>query len=311
MTRQERALRNSVLVLAGLVLLLSVLLIWEWRKGKGTEGNGGDGKRIAKVAGQSISLREWRDELQNRYGDEVLLAMLNRIAVETEAKKLGISVSEQEVDRELRTAASGYGSEEEYYLQMETELGMTKEEVREETRYRLMLQAVATAGIVIGEREIDEYLQQDPSLLHPVKEIELSIIKVNSEREAEQVLNRLEDGEDFAELAKQLSIDEDSRVRGGRVGTVEEDNPYWPQELLKAAAELDPGTAAGPFQVDGGYAVIRTDKVTVPKMPSEREIREQVRMELALEQAPPLQKVESDLRAKYDAAIDIDKGLQD
>ncbi|AIQ10654.1 peptidylprolyl isomerase [Paenibacillus durus] len=311
MTRQERALRKSVLVLAGFVLLLSVLLIWEWRRGKETAGNDEDGKRIAKVAGQSVSLRQWRDELQKRYGDEVLLAMLNRIAVETEAKKLGISVPEQEIDRELQTAASGYGSEEQYYLQMETELGMTKEEVREETRYRLMLQAVATTGIVIGEKEIDAYLQQDPSLLRPVKEIELSIIKVISEREAEKVLDRLEDGEDFTDLAEQLSIDEDSRVRGGRVGTVEEDNPYWPQDLLEAAAELDPGAVAGPFQVDGGYAVIRTDKVTVPKMPSEREIREQVRMELALEQAPPLQKVENDLRAKYDAAIDIDKGLQD
>ncbi|SEP10880.1 foldase protein PrsA [Paenibacillus sophorae] len=311
MTRQERALRKSVIILAGFVLLLSALLIWEWRKGKGTEGNDEDGKIIAKVAGQSISLRQWRDELQKRHGDEVLLAMLNRIALEKEAKKLGISVSEQEIDRELQAAASGYGSEELYYSQMETELGLSKEEVREETGYRLLLQAVATTGIVIGDKEIDEYLQQDPDLLRPVKEIELSIIKVNSEREAERVLDRLEDGEDFTDLAEELSIDEDSRLRGGRIGTVEEDNPFWPQELLKTAAELDPGAVAGPFLVEGGYAVIRTDKVNVPKMPSEREIREQVRMELALEQAPPLQKVENDLRAKYGAAIDIDKGLQD
>ncbi|MDT3428738.1 foldase protein PrsA [Paenibacillus forsythiae] len=304
-------MRKLVFVLAGFVLLLSVLLVWEWRKGKGTNGNDDDGEIIAKVAGQSISLRQWREELQKRHGDEVLLAMLNRIAVETEAKRLGITVPEQEVERELQTAASGYGSEELYYSQMETELGMSREEVREETWYRLLLQAVATAGIVIGDEQIDKYLEQDPGLLRPVREIELSIIKVNTERDAQRVMDRLEDGENFADLAEALSIDEDSRLRGGRIGTVEEDNPFWPQEMLQTAADLDPGAVAGPFQVEGGYAVIRTDRVTVPKMPSEREIREQIRMELALDQAPPLQKVENDLRAKYGAAIDIDKGLQD
>ncbi|BCG56638.1 peptidylprolyl isomerase [Paenibacillus sp. URB8-2] len=311
MTRQECALRKAVLVLAGFILLLAILLIWEWRKEQGTDGNDEGGKRIANVAGQSITQRQWQDELQKRHGDEVLLVMLNRIAVGAEAKKLGISISDQEVDRELKTAASGYGSEEQYYAQMESELGMSKEEVREETAYRLRLQAVATAGIVINDGEIDEYLQQNPDRFRPVKEIGLSIIKVSSYMEAERALDRLEAGEDFADLAKEISIDEDSRLHGGRVGMVEEDDPFWPQELLKTAAGLNPGDVAGPFQIEGGYAVIQTDKVTVPQMPDDREIRDQVRKELALEQAPPLQQVEDGLRAKYGVAIDVDKGLQD
>ncbi|MNE51420.1 hypothetical protein D3C80_1460470 [compost metagenome] len=48
-----------------------------------------------------------------------------------------------------------------------------------------------------------------------------------------------------------------------------------------------------------------------PPKPDETEIREQVRRELALEQAAPLQQVESDLRTKYDTAIYIDNSLQD
>ncbi|AHV95005.1 peptidylprolyl isomerase [Paenibacillus sabinae] len=311
MTRQERALRKAVLVLAGFILLLAVVLLREWRKEQGTERDDEGEKTIAKVAGQSISLRQWQDELQKKHGDEVLLAMLNRIAVGAEAKRLGISISDQEVDRELETAASGYGSKEQYYAQMESELGLTKEEVREETAYRLTLQAVATAGIIITDKEIDEYIRQNPDRFRPVKEIGLSIIKVHTYMEAEQALDRIESGEDFAALAQEISIDEDSRIHGGRVGTVEDNDPFWPQELLKAAAGLSPGDVAGPFQVEGGYAVIQTDRVTAPPMPDDQEIRDQVRQELALEQAPPLQQVEDNLRTKYGAAIDVDKGLQD
>jgi foldase protein PrsA len=48
-----------------------------------------------------------------------------------------------------------------------------------------------------------------------------------------------------------------------------------------------------------------------PKVPDQKEVRVLVRQELALEQAAPLQQVESDLRAKYDTSINIDNSLQD
>lgn len=312
MTRQESALRKAVLLLAGLVLLLAALLYGEWRKVKEADGNGEDGKTIAKVAGHPITRGEWESELRHRHGEEVLTDMVNRIAVETEAARLGVSVSERDVDREIEAAASGYDSEEQYYSQMESELGLSKEEVRDEAKYRLLLQAVATAGVSVSEQEIDDYLKQNPDQFKPVKKFELSVIKVSTYNEAEAALDRLEDGEDFAALAQEVSIDEDTRSQGGRVGTVEENDPFWPEDLLGAASGMDPGDIAGPFQLeDGSFAVIRTDKVIAPDRPGEAEIRDQVRTEIALEKAPPLEEIEDDLRTKYDVSIDIDKGLQD
>ncbi|MNN77925.1 hypothetical protein D3C81_1944320 [compost metagenome] len=57
--------------------------------------------------------------------------------------------------------------------------------------------------------------------------------------------------------------------------------------------------------------MIRLEKAIVPRKQNQAEIRQQVREELALEKAPPLQQVEKDLRAKYDTAIYIDNSLQD
>jgi foldase protein PrsA len=206
---------------------------------------------------------------------------------------------------------SGYGSEEQYYDQMQSELGLTRQELREETVYRLTLQAVATAGITVSEAEIDDYLKQNADRFTPSKQMQLSMIKVATYEEANTAMDRLQQGEDFAGLAREVSIDEESRQHGGNIGTVEENDPFWPEELLKTAAGLQAGDIAGPLQVEGGYAVIRLEKLVDPKQPGQDEVRGLVRQELALEQAAPLQQVESDLRAKYDTAIYIDNSLQD
>lgn len=313
MTRQERMLRNAVILLAIATLMLGGLLFWSLRAMSLLKGEAADGERadVATAGGQAVTDQQWMDELKKKHGEEVLLGLINHIVVDKEAKALGIAVTDHEVEQELKRSMAGYSSEQQYYEQMQAELGLSKEEVREETLYRLTLQAVATAGITISETEINDYLAQNSERFTPKKEMQLSIIKVASYDEAEKVMDRLEQGEDFAELARELSIDEESRQHGGNIGTVEEDDPFWPEDLLKTAAGLQAGDIAGPLQTGDAYAVIRLGSIIVPKGQNQEEIREQVRNELALEKAAPLQQVESDLRAKYDAAIYIDNSLQD
>ncbi|OKP76960.1 hypothetical protein A3842_17155 [Paenibacillus sp. P3E] len=277
-------------------------------KGEVAEGESSD---IARAGDQPITEQQWIDELKKKHGDEVLLGLLNHIVVSKEAKALKITVTDHEVEKELQRSMAGYSSEQQYYEQMESELGLSREEVREEAVYRLTLQAIATAGINISESEIDDYLAQNAERFTPKKEMQLSMIKVSTYDEAEKVMDRLEQGENFAELARELSIDEESRLRGGSIGMVEEDDPFWPEDLLKTAAGLEAGDIAGPLQTGGTYAVIRLEQAIVPRKQDQAEVRQQVREELALEKAPPLQKVESDLRAKYDTAIYIDNSLQD
>lgn len=313
MTRQERALRNTVVILAMATLVLGGLLFWSLRamallKGETTDKEASD---IASAAGQPITDQQWIDELKRKYGEEVLIGMINHMVVDMEAKSLGVTVSDHEVDQELARTIAGYGSEQQYYAQMQSELGLSREEVFAETAYRLNLQAIATVGITISEADIDAYLEQNTERFIPKKEMRLSMIKVTSYEEAQQVMDRLEQGDDFAALARELSIDEESRMRGGSLGKVEEDNPFWPEELLETAASLDTGDIAGPIGIKDGFAIIRLESTHSPQMPDEDDIRALVRQELALEQAPPLQQVESDLRDKYDASINIDNSLQD
>lgn len=307
-TRQERVLRNVVIILAVATLMLGGLLFWSLRAMALLKQDAADNESsdIATAGGKSVTEQQWMDELKKKHGDEVLVGILNHMVVDKEAKELGIEVTDDEVEQELSLTIDGYESEEQYYSQMLLQLGMSREDVFVETTYRLTLQAIATADITISEADIDFYLEQNPERFTPKKEMQLSMIEVSSYEEAEQVMDRLEAGERFADLAKEVSTDEESRQRGGSLGRVEEDNPFWPEELLKTAASLAAGDIAGPIQTEDSFAIIQLVSTYSPKVPDDKEIRNLVRQELALEQAPPLQQVESDLRAKYDASIYID-----
>ncbi|WP_339318145.1 peptidylprolyl isomerase [Paenibacillus sp. FSL R10-2734] len=311
MTRQERALRNTVVILTVASLMLGGLLFWSLRAMALLKGDTAENEtpEIATAGGQPITDKQWMDELKKKHGHEVLVGMLNHIVVDMEAKALGITVSDDEVEQELARTMVGYGSEEQYYAQMQSQLGLSRQEVFAETAYRLTLQAIATVGITIKEADIDTYLDQNAERFTPKKVLELSMIKVSSYDEGEQVMDRLEQGEDFADLAREVSIDEESRQQGGSLGKVEEDDPFWPEELLKTAANLDAGDIAGPIQAEDDFAIIRLESIHSPAIPEQKEIRALIRQELALEQAPPLQQVEGDLRTKYDVSINIDNSL--
>lgn len=65
MTRQERVLRNAVVILAVGTMVLGGLLFWSLRamavlKGEAVEGEPAD---IATAGGQPVTDREWMDEL--------------------------------------------------------------------------------------------------------------------------------------------------------------------------------------------------------------------------------------------------------
>lgn len=127
---------------------------------------------------------------------------------------------------------------------------------------------------------------------------------MKEEEEADSLLDALEKGQDFEEAARSQSTDSFSRDAGGRLGWIEQNDPFQSEEILQLAAGLDVGNIAGPVQVEEeGYVIIRLNDKEERQVQSAEEVREEIRMELALSQADPLPQVEQMLRNKYEAVI--------
>ena len=75
---------------------------------------------------------------------------------------------------------------------------------------------------------------------------------------AEEVKARIEGGEDFAAVAKEVSADEASAADGGELGWVFKGERG--DAFDEVAFSLQPGQIGGPVKVDGGYALILVEE---------------------------------------------------
>jgi peptidyl-prolyl cis-trans isomerase C len=98
-----------------------------------------------------------------------------------------------------------------------------------------------------------------------------SHILVATEEEATAVLDRLEAGEEFADLAAELSTDTTSGAQGGDLGCVPAET--YVTEFADALTTAEAGVPTGPVQTEFGFHVIllRDDEV-----PTEAEVIEQL-----------------------------------
>ncbi|MDR0270159.1 peptidyl-prolyl cis-trans isomerase [Paenibacillus sp.] len=308
MTRQERALWAAVIILAAGVLFMGSLVVIRGLEPAAavheSEEEQGSHEAVASFDGQIITEDEWVKELKRTHGHEMLVQMLNQKAVDAESKVLQIRITPEEFTEKVKADAAGYGSENAYYQAMSAQLGLSHEDVRAEAIYQLTLEKIAIAMVLISDEEVDRYIKQHKDEFEPKKKYELAWIKLKNRKEANNTLDRLGQGEDFGKLAEELSLDEYTRMEGGKLGVVEEDDPFVPGALLDAAKELEAGDIAGPIQLkDDGYAVMQVIDIERPEQPGMDKIHASVRKHLALNEAIPLTQLEAGLREKYGAKL--------
>ncbi len=262
-----------------------------------------DNRAIAKIGDRIISYREFMQELEDSYGLELLNRMLDREAVMQEAKSLNITVEEREIDEELKQMQQGYDSEQQFYESMKEQLGLTKEELREETLYKLLLERIAIRGIEVSEEEVDEYIRNHPEELASQTKLHIYQIIVPTEEEAQKIIAELKGGADFAELAIERSIDESTANNGGDAGFVQLNDPFVQPPIMEAAKSLDVNAISGPIEVDEGYAVIKLAGREQMDGYEKRKWREKIRKEIALGRAASLTDTVKRLREKRNAVI--------
>jgi foldase protein PrsA len=268
----------------------------------GNPGEGADTGKIAAVVGnERITEAQLAGALRSQYGDIVLHMLMVRAAVRQEASADSLKVTPQELEDELQTDMEGYESEQQYYAEMKEQLGLTPEAVREDAEYRLLLEKIATRDIQVSDSEIDNYISDNKDRFAAKTQYRLSWILSDNKRDAEDVLGKLEAGEDFALMAKTYSTDPDTAASGGDLGLVDAEDPFADREMLKAAAKLDIGEIYGPVAVKNGQAIIRLDEKRPTESVPEQERREIARREVALSKAGSLHDLEEDLLAKYKA----------
>ncbi|NEX94582.1 peptidylprolyl isomerase, partial [Caulobacter sp. 17J65-9] len=114
-----------------------------------------------------------------------------------------------------------------------------------------------TVDAAINENAVRALYEEQRRLAKQSEEIRARLILLKSQAEAEAVGNLLANGASFEALAMERSIDQATRFNGGDLGYFTTD--VMPDAYAVALKTAKAGETVGPFQTEGGWAILRVE----------------------------------------------------
>jgi foldase protein PrsA len=249
---------------------------------------------VAKVNGQVITKEEfsrnlelYKSSYEQQYGRDIWnkdidgkkfidvvkeqvveKLILDKLILEA-AQKQGIEVTQDEVDSEIK-AIKDYFDNEQKFLDFLTSQNMTEEQFAEQVRRDLIITKFrdkAVEGVTVSEKEMRDYYDKNTKKFKMDK-VRASHILLDTKEDAEKILQRLKNGEDFAELAEQYSVDPSAKSNKGDLGYFGYGEMVEPFE--EVAFALEEGEISGIVETQFGYHIIKViDKEMVDPIPFE------------------------------------------
>ena len=206
-----------------------------------------------KLWGYNAMKERWNIKIDlNKVKKEILDGLINQKVIEQEAIKRDYFSKNQEIKKQLDN---------------HKRMLLIKEFKRK----------IIAPQIVLSEKGLKDYYKEHKQAYLSPNQYNLRLIRVKSKKEAQEILEELKAGGDFAFLAKKKSIAESAK-KGGAIGWHSENR--LPTKIREAVKELKPGEFS-PIVEDGGYysIVLLEEKRKGKVIPFEK-VKEKVKRQL-------------------------------
>ncbi|MBE0428777.1 MAG: peptidyl-prolyl cis-trans isomerase [Thermoleophilia bacterium] len=221
---------------------------------------------------------------------EIEKNVLERLVIEEilwfEAEKLGITVSTEEVTEQVERINEQVGGRDQLDSLL-AEQNMSLREFQEQQRKSLLFQRlfpeVTRDAEPVTDEQALEYYNQNQALFTKPETRKVRHIVVGDEAAANQVIARLNAGEDFAAVAAEVSTDPGSKDQGGDLGEVATQNSGLVPEFEEAMGQLAAGQTSGPVQSSFGFHVIQVTEIIPAGLQSFEQVREELVQGLFME----------------------------
>ena len=211
---------------------------------------------------------------KNKLKKTVLDGMIAEKLQVQEAKKLGIVVAEESLQKALDGIFAHNNITSEQFKKMLTSEGSDIEDYKEIVRDQILVSRLVemqvNSAASVGERSVRKYYRKNKKIFWVPEKMTLShimfIIGSDSsdkerklqEKTAEEILRRIHAGENFSKLAKKYSNDV-SAQSGGQLGVVSRGMML--PEFEKAAFDLKVGEVSNIVKTVNGFHIIKCDNI--------------------------------------------------
>lgn len=216
----------------------------------------GDKEIVAKVNDQAITKDELYDVMVEQYGAQAVEYLISEKIIKSEIEKENVKVDDAEVEAEVNKVKEYYGSEEAFNQAM-GEYGFNIEDIKNDIIMNMQIKKLVESKVTITDEEIGNYFKENKETLNQEEQVKASHILVEKEEEAKEVEEKISAGKDFAELAKEHSIDEGTKEQGGELGYFGKGQMV--KEFEDSVFALEVGEISKPVKSKFGYHIIKLE----------------------------------------------------
>jgi peptidyl-prolyl cis-trans isomerase C len=148
---------------------------------------------------------------------------------------------------------------------------------------QLLMNKELASKINITETDVQTYYTANKDKFIEQARAKISHILLEDQQQANELLGRIKGGEDFGELAKQLSKDESTKEKAGKIETEVQKGSHIPgigtyEELNKKifAVEAPPKVLDEPFKNEKGWEIVKVETLTPERQKTLDEVSQQV-----------------------------------
>ncbi|HHT06637.1 MAG TPA: foldase [Hydrogenispora sp.] len=295
MSLRTLSLKHKVVVVVIILSLVSGLFIGFRQFLSDPSGN-----VVASVNGEKITKDELYQLLLKQAGQQGLNLLIAQRIVDLEAKKQKITISDAEIKEALEEYYDHYGGEETFTQIIEMS-GTSLAEVKKNLVSTMKIKKLLEPRIKVTEEEMKAFFEENKEDFAQEEQVKARHILVATEKEAQEIKDKLAKGEDFAALAKEYSTDDSTKNNGGQLGFFNRGDMV--PEFEKAAFALAVGEISAPVKTEYGYHLIKVEEKKEAAAPnyekSKADIKEYLfNQKLQQEYNPWLQEVSADYEIK-------------
>ena len=187
----------------------------------------------------------------------IVRSLVEQAQFEIAAQEMGITVTDEELEKRLDELKDQFfeGDDAKYQEELEKQ-GLTEEQVLKDLKTRMLSEKIfkqVTSEVKVADEDIAAYYEENKAQFEQPSSREVRHILVKTKAEADEIHAELENGGNFAKLAKEHSEDPASAKEGGKF-TAQKGATVAPFD--EVAFELETGELSEPVKTQFGWHII-------------------------------------------------------
>jgi parvulin-like peptidyl-prolyl isomerase len=216
-----------------------------------------------------------------RFEEEILDSMITEKIMKMRAQELNITLSDAELENKIKEIKKDYGEDfTSLFAEQNINYEKWKEEFKEETLLQKLIAMDVNDKIKISEDEIEDYFNKHRSNYKTDSRVRVAQIVVRDMATAEKVVEKLNSGESFANVAAQMSIGPEAS-RGGDLGFI----TRWvmPNPLDKTIFKLPANKISPIVQSSYGFHIFKVLESQPAKDRNLADVRQDIMADIRLQ----------------------------